>query len=113
MIFTIAAIFTSGFASIVCIALLGLAHSIMWPAIWPLSLDGLGKFTKIGSALLIMGIAGGAIIPPIYGALADSMNPQQAYWIMIPCRSEEHTSDLQSLMRTSYAVFCLKTKKKN
>ncbi|HEY9559887.1 MAG TPA: sugar MFS transporter [Anseongella sp.] len=85
MIFTIAAIFTSGFASIVCIALLGLAHSIMWPAIWPLSLDGLGKFTKIGSALLIMGIAGGAIIPPIYGALADSMNPQQAYWIMIPC----------------------------
>src|SRR3546814_6639024 len=45
MIFTIEAIFTSGFASIVCIALLGLAHSIMWPQLWPLSLDGLGKFT--------------------------------------------------------------------
>lgn len=85
MIFTLAAIFTTGFPSIVFIALLGLAHSVMWPAIWPLSLEGLGKFTKIGSALLIMGIAGGAIIPPIYGLLVDVINPQQAYWIMIPC----------------------------
>lgn len=85
IVFTLGALFTTEFTSIVFIALLGLAHSIMWPAIWPLALEGLGKFTKIGSALLIMGIAGGAIIPPIYGKLADVVDPQQAYWIMIPC----------------------------
>lgn len=85
LIFTVAAISTSGFTSIICVALLGLAHSIMWPAIWPLSLEGLGRFTKIASALLVMGIAGGAIIPLIYGALVDKINPQQAYWIMVPC----------------------------
>ncbi|QEC53966.1 glucose/galactose transporter [Anseongella ginsenosidimutans] len=85
MLFLLAALFTTGFTSIVFIALLGLAHSIMWPAIWPLALEGLGRFTKIGSALLIMGIAGGAIIPPIYGKLADVVNPQHAYWVMIPC----------------------------
>ncbi len=58
-----------GYASIVLIALLGLANALMWPAIFPLAIDGLGKFTKIGSALLIMGIAGGATIPLIYPAL--------------------------------------------
>lgn len=85
IVFILGALFTSGFTSIIFVALLGLAHSVMWPAIWPLSLEGLGRFTKIGSALLVMGIAGGAIIPPIYGKLADVLNPQQAYWVAIPC----------------------------
>jgi fucose permease len=69
------------------IAALGFANSIMWPAIWPLAIEGLGKFMKIGSALLIMGIAGGAILPLIYGALADvpAIGARQAYWIMVPC----------------------------
>ncbi|MFL5786819.1 MAG: glucose/galactose MFS transporter, partial [Flavisolibacter sp.] len=49
----------------------GLANALMWPAIFPLAIDGLGKFTKIGSALLIMGIAGGAVIPLIYASLKD------------------------------------------
>jgi fucose permease len=57
----------------------------MWPAIFPLAITGLGKFTKIGSALLIMAIAGGAILPLIYGRLSDSWNTQDAYWIMVPC----------------------------
>ena len=59
----------------------------MWPAIWPLAIDGLGKFMKIGSALLIMGIAGGALLPLLYGALADveAIQATQAYWIMVPC----------------------------
>jgi MFS transporter, FHS family, L-fucose permease len=58
----------------------------MWPAIFPLAIDGLGKFTKIGSALLIMGIAGGAIIPQIYARLALSWGPPLAFVaIMIPC----------------------------
>lgn len=79
------AIFTSGYASLACIALLGLANSLMWPSIWPLALAGLGRFTKAASSLLVMGIAGGAVIPLIYGALADHWNPQQAYWVIVPC----------------------------
>ena len=69
------------------IAALGFANSIMWPAIWPLAIGGLGKFIKIGSALLIMGIAGGALLPLLYGYLAglESVGPSQAYWIMAPC----------------------------
>lgn len=84
VIFTLVAIFTTGKVSVFFIAILGLANAVMWPAIWPLALEGLGKFTKIGSALLIMGIAGGATLPLIYGRLADVINNQQAYWIMVP-----------------------------
>lgn len=77
---------TTGYVSIVCIALLGLANALMWPAIFPLAIDGLGRFTKIGSALLIMGIAGGAIIPQIYGKLALIVEPQAAFlYCMLPC----------------------------
>lgn len=77
---------TTGYVSIVCIALLGLANALMWPAIFPLAIDGLGKFTKIGSALLIMGIAGGAIIPQVYGKLALIVEPQAAFlYCMLPC----------------------------
>lgn len=87
VIFTIIATLTSGYTSILMIAALGFANSIMWPAIWPLAIDGLGKFMKIGSALLIMGIAGGALLPLLYGALSDveSIQASQAYWIMVPC----------------------------
>lgn len=85
LIFSLSAIFTSGYASLAFIALLGLANSLMWPSIWPLALAGLGRFTKAASSLLVMGIAGGAVIPLIYGALADHWNPQQAYWIIVPC----------------------------
>jgi MFS transporter, FHS family, L-fucose permease len=82
---TIIAVVTSGFTSVLCIAILGLANAIMWPAIWPLAIDGLGKFTKIGSAWLIMMIAGGAILPLIYGSIADSIgSSQKAYLLMIP-----------------------------
>ncbi len=84
VIFALAAIFTHGYLSVLFIALMGLANSLMWPALWPLALAGLGRFTKIGSSLLIMGIAGGAVLPLIYGALADAVNAQQAYWIMVP-----------------------------
>jgi fucose permease len=71
--------------SVFFIALLGLANAIMWPAIWPLAIDGLGRFTKIGSSLLIMGIAGGALLPLLYGRLVDVFSPQTAYWVLIPC----------------------------
>jgi len=85
VIFALAAILTSGYISVLCIALLGLANSLMWPAIWPLAIADLGRFTKIGSSYLIMAIAGGALIPLLYGWLADVTSTQQAYWIMVPC----------------------------
>ncbi|MDX5420042.1 MAG: sugar MFS transporter [Hymenobacteraceae bacterium] len=85
VLFSVSAIMTDGYISVLSIALLGLANALMWPAIWPLALADLGRFTKIGSSFLIMGIAGGAILPLIYGALSDAINAQQAYWIMVPC----------------------------
>ncbi|MGX5817540.1 sugar MFS transporter [Chitinophaga lutea] len=87
LVFTAGALLTSGMTSIVFIILLSFAHSLMWPGIWPLAINRLGSFTKTGSALLIMGIAGGAILPLLYGALVHALgdNNQLAYVIMIPC----------------------------
>ena len=85
LFFTIGAICSSSYVSITFIALLGLANSLMWPAIFPLAIEGLGKFTKVGSAMLIMAIAGGALLPLIYGKFADVLSPQKAYFILIPC----------------------------
>jgi MFS transporter, FHS family, L-fucose permease len=85
VIFTIGAVATNGYVSVAFIALLGLANSLMWPAIFPLAIDGLGRFTKIGSALLIMAIAGGAILPLVYGQLSEIWNTKDAYLMMVPC----------------------------
>jgi FHS family L-fucose permease-like MFS transporter len=85
VVVTVVAIFSTGFTSVLCIAVLGFANAVIWPALWPLALSGLGKFTKIGSALLIMGISGGAIMPLVYGGIADSIgSTQNAYWLMLP-----------------------------
>lgn len=85
LILSLGAIIITGKASVWLIASLGLCNALLWPSIWPLALDGLGKFTKQGSALLIMGVVGGAVIPLLYGFLSDYYDPQQAYWILIPC----------------------------
>ena len=102
VIFSICILFTTGFTSILFVAALGIANALVWPAVWPLTLEGLGKFTKTGSALLIMAISGGAIIPPLYGRLVDSNKHEliangisdsdaiataatSSYWILIPC----------------------------
>lgn len=85
VIFTLLAIFTSGYTSVLFIALLGLANALIWPAIWPLAIHSLGRFTKTGSALLIVGIAGGAVIPRIWASLGEHVGFQQAFWIMVPC----------------------------
>jgi FHS family L-fucose permease-like MFS transporter len=84
LVLTMGAILTSGFTSILCVALLGFAISPMWPAIWPLALNQLGKFTKTGSALLIMGISGGALLPLLHGYLSDSISPKMAYALLLP-----------------------------
>ena len=102
IIFTFCIVFTSGFTSILFVAALGIANALVWPAVWPLTLKGLGKFTKTASALLIMAISGGAIIPPLYGKLVDSKRLEliaqglseasataesatSGYWILLPC----------------------------
>lgn len=74
VLLTIVSAFTAGYVSYNSVALLGLANSLMWPAIFPLGIKGLGKFTKTGSAIMIMGIAGGAIWPLVYGFLKDKMH---------------------------------------
>lgn len=86
IIFTVAAYFTTGFVSVGFVAALGLANALMWPAIFPLAISGLGKFTEKGSALLIMGIAGGALIPKAFASLKETYNFQLAFsGLMIPC----------------------------
>ena len=59
------------FVSILFMAALGIANALVWYAIYSLTLEGLGKFTKIRSVLLVMTISGGAIIPPLYGRIVD------------------------------------------
>jgi FHS family L-fucose permease-like MFS transporter len=95
-------VFSTGFTSVLFVAALGIANALVWPAIWPLALTGLGKFTKTASALLIMAISGGAILPPLYGALVDNrkehllqsgvdgvtaaaQSASFGYWILLPC----------------------------
>jgi MFS transporter, FHS family, L-fucose permease len=86
IILTTLTYFTSGSAAVFCIALLGFASAVMWPAIFPLAINGLGKFTQTGSALLVMGIAGGAVIPQLYGYLEGTIGYQAAFVaVMLPC----------------------------
>jgi MFS transporter, FHS family, L-fucose permease len=71
--------------SIWFVVLLGLANSLVWAGIWPLALDGLGRFTKLGASIMIMGLCGNAILPLLYGYLADLYNVRLAYWVLFPC----------------------------
>jgi MFS transporter, FHS family, L-fucose permease len=71
--------------SIWFVVLLGFANSLVWAGIWPLALDGLGKFTKLGASIMIMGLCGNAIMPLLYGYLADNYDVRFAYWILFPC----------------------------
>ncbi|MCF7559495.1 sugar MFS transporter [Sabulilitoribacter multivorans] len=102
IILTFCIIFSTGFTSVLFVAALGIANALVWPAVWPLTLKGLGKFTKTASALLIMAISGGAIIPPLYGSIVDTSKSKliaqgvsdvtasadaatNGYWILLPC----------------------------
>lgn len=67
------------------IAFLGLANAIVWPAVFPLALSGMGKLTSTGSALLVMGIAGGAFGPMFWGLLSGVSSLQMGYSVMLPC----------------------------
>jgi glucose/galactose transporter len=71
--------------SVWCVAFLGFACSVMYPAIWPLAIVDLGRFTKVGSSLLVASLGGGALIPLLFGFLKDAVGNQDAYWICLPC----------------------------
>ncbi|MBN9295882.1 MAG: sugar MFS transporter [Filimonas sp.] len=88
IVFSVGIFVSHGYVAITFIALLGLANALMWPAIFPLAISGLGKHTQTGSALLIMGIAGGAIVPLVYTSLKDTIHlPNNLSFVicMLPC----------------------------
>ncbi|MFZ5941141.1 MAG: sugar MFS transporter [Bacteroidota bacterium] len=85
IILSLCAIFTTGTTSVMFVALLGFSNAIVWPAIWPLAIHNLGAHIRTGSAMLIMAIAGGAILPLLWGWNADHYSPQQGYWIVFAC----------------------------
>ncbi len=82
---SILVVLTPADISIYFIAFIALGCSLMWPALWPLAMADLGKFTKAGSSLLIMAMAGGAVIPTLFGYIKDIAGAQNAYWICLPC----------------------------
>lgn len=93
-LFTLLIIFTKGPVtflghnadiSIWFVVLLGLANSLVWAGIWPLALDNLGRFTKLGASVMIMGLCGNAIMPLFYGHFADLYDVRHAYWVLFPC----------------------------
>jgi len=86
VVFVLCASLTTGYVSVGFVAALGFANAMMWPAIFPLAIRGLGGLTERGSALLIMGIAGGGIIPPLFGYLKQHHDFQMVFAaLMVPC----------------------------
>ncbi len=86
VLFTLGAFATSGYSSVLFVAALGFANAMMWPAIFPLAIKGLGSHTERGSALLIMGIAGGAVVPQLFVHLKQHIDFQLAFaLLMVPC----------------------------
>jgi len=72
-------------ASIWCVVLLGVPNSLIYAGIWPLAIRGLGKWTTLGSSLLVMALCGNAILSLLYGLMTDYMSLQASYWLLIPC----------------------------
>jgi glucose/galactose transporter len=86
VLFAFGAYVTHGYTSVAFVAALGFANAMMWPAIFPLAIKGLGSHTEAGSALLIMGIVGGALLPQAFVHLKQHIDFQLAFLIVIvPC----------------------------
>lgn len=86
LLITVAAFFSpGGYTSIYLMASLGIVNAPMWPAIFPMGIKGLGKFTKLGSALLIMGICGGALLPLLFAQTSTKEHPQYGFWVIGIC----------------------------
>lgn len=84
IVLTLAIAVTHGIASVLIVASLGFANAVLWPAIFPIALTGLGEHTKTGAAIMIMAIVGGAVVPPAYGLLARLIGNQMAYLSLVP-----------------------------
>ncbi|MGH8041447.1 MAG: sugar MFS transporter [Rudaea sp.] len=83
---SVAAYVCHGYVSVGFVAALGFANAMMWPAIFPLAIRGLGRYTELGSAFLIMGIAGGAVIPQLFAHLKVQYDFQAVFCaLMVPC----------------------------
>ncbi|MFK4550500.1 FHS family L-fucose permease-like MFS transporter [Caballeronia udeis] len=85
LLLSIAGYASHGYTAIACIATLGFAHAMMWPAIFPLAIKGLGRFTETGAAFLIMGIVGGAVMPKLFAHLKKIYNFQMVYMMITVC----------------------------
>ena len=73
-------------SSIWFLVLLGIPNSLIYAGIWPLAIRNLGKWTNLGSSLLVMGLCGNAILPLIYAFVADRFGSLQiGYWVLVPC----------------------------
>lgn len=84
IVLTVAIAGTHGMLSVLFVASLGFANAVLWPAIFPIALTGLGEHTKTGAAIMIMAIVGGAVVPPAYGLLARAVGNQMAYLSLVP-----------------------------
>jgi FHS family L-fucose permease-like MFS transporter len=84
--FAIGAFLTTNYVSVGFVAALGFANAMMWPAIFPLAIKGLGRHTEAASALLVMGIAGGGVVPPLFAHLKQHIDFQLAFLLLVvPC----------------------------
>ncbi len=72
-------------ASIWSLVLLGIPNSLIYAGIWPLAIRGLGKWTSMGSSLLVMALCGNAVLSLLYGYVSDHIGLQSSYWLLIPC----------------------------
>lgn len=71
--------------SIWFLCMMGLPNALIYAGIWPLAIRNLGKYTSLGSSMLVMGLCGNAFLPIIYGFLADKFDVRFAYWALVPC----------------------------
>jgi fucose permease len=86
IVFTVVAYLTTGYLSVDFVALLCFTNAMMLPAIFPLGIRALGRFTEVGSAIMIMGIAGGAVIPQLFAILKQHFDFQWVFLLlMVPC----------------------------
>ena len=85
IILSIGAFFTKGYTSVAFVWCLGFANAMMWPAIFPIGIKGLGKLTEFGAAFLVMGIVGGAILPQLFAHFKEQYNFQLVFvCLMVP-----------------------------
>src|SRR3546814_3426428 len=113
IVLIVIAAFAPGSVAVAALTLTSFFMSIMFPTIFSLGVKDLGDRAMLGAPLIIMAIIGGALFPPLMGLASQAIGGVIQHTMLLPgLRSEEHTSELQSLMRISYAVFCLKKKKR-